>query len=94
MLEVHIPASSLALVADWLTFWFVYSVAAFAKSILDYVSVIIPFYEEAYIGFLIFLGFLGGADMIYAQVLRPFLKENEALIDAKCVCCRFERIFT
>ena len=69
--------------ADWLTFWFVYSISAFAKSILDYVAVIIPFYNEAYIGFLVFLGFLGGADMIYSSVLRPFLKEHEALIDAK-----------
>jgi hypothetical protein len=71
--------------AEWLTFWFVYSIVAFAKSILDYVSVIIPFYEEAYIAFLLFLGCLGGADVIYSQFLRPFLKEHEALIDEKCV---------
>ena len=71
--------------SGWLTFWFVYSIVAFAKSILDYVSVIIPFYEEAYIAFIISLGFFGGADIIYSQLLRPFLKEHEALIDEKCV---------
>ena len=81
--QVRIAGYSAA--PDWLTFWFVYSIVAFAKSILDYVSVIIPFYEEAYIGFVIFLGFLGGANMIYSQVLRPFLLEHESLIDAKSV---------
>ena len=37
----------------WLTFWFVHTLFAFAKSVCDYVLVIIPFYSEISVGLLI-----------------------------------------
>lgn len=55
---------------------------AFAKSILDYVSFIIPFYEEATLGLVVWLGFFDGARIIYQTFLRPVLKAHEAEIDA------------
>lgn len=53
-----------------------------AKSILDYVAIIIPFYTEASIGVVVFLAFGGGAQMAYGM-LRPILKEHEKMIDEK-----------
>ena len=47
----------------WLTFWFCNSLLGFAKAILDYVAMIIPFYNEAYLAAIIYLAFLGGADL-------------------------------
>lgn len=65
----------------WLTFWFVYTVFAFAKSIVDFVAFVIPFYHEAFLGFTVYLGFFGGATHLYTTALKPLLKQHEALID-------------
>ena len=54
---------------------------AFAKSILDYVAFVIPFYTEAYIALIIALGFFGGAEMLYKQVIGPLLLKYEGDID-------------
>ena len=67
----------------WLTFWFVYTLFAFARSIVDYVAFVIPFYNELTIGFTVYLAYLGGATHLYSTVLRPLLKEHEATIDGK-----------
>ena len=55
---------------------------AFAKSVLDYVAFVIPFYAEANIAIVTFLAFGGGAELAY-KVLRPIIKEHEATIDSK-----------
>ena len=60
----------------------VYSMLAMAKTVTDFVSIIIPFYDEAHIGAIIWLAFLGGTNQAYA-VLRPLIKEHESMIDAK-----------
>ena len=65
----------------WLTFWFCNSFLGFAKAILDYVSMVVPFYNEAYLGAIVFLAFLGGSDLVYKQI-RPLLKEYESAIDS------------
>ena len=66
----------------WLTFWFVYTLFAFAKAVLDYVAFIIPFYTETNIAVVTYLAFGGGAKVCY-EVLKPILKEHEAMIDQK-----------
>ena len=71
-----------------LTFWFVFAVFSFAKSVLDYISFAIPFYHEASTGFIVYLGFFGGAKTLYESVLKPLLKQHEAEIDAKLVKAR------
>ena len=58
-----------------------YTLYSFAKAILDYVAFFIPFYTEANILLVLYLGFGGGATIAYAQVLKPLLKEHEAAID-------------
>ena len=55
--------------------------AAVAKTVLDFVGQIIPFYGEASVGFVVWMAFFGGADVMYKNVLRPFLLEKEADID-------------
>merc|ERR1712093_850278 len=47
----------------WLTFWLVYSVLAFAKSILDMVSILIPLYNELNLAAIVYLAFFGGAQL-------------------------------
>ena len=66
----------------WLTFWLVYSTLAMGKSMLDFVSIIIPFYDEAHILAIIYLAFFGGSRFAYVH-LYPLLKQHEAMIDAK-----------
>ena len=66
----------------WLTFWFVYTLFAFGKSIVDYVAFVIPFYTEAHIAIVTYMAFLGGANVAYG-ILRPILKQHEAIIDQK-----------
>ena len=65
----------------WLTFWFVYTVFSFVKSVCDYVAFAVPFYEEASLGLIVFLAFFGGSKMAYSTVLQPLLKKHEAVID-------------
>ena len=60
---------------------FVYTIFSFAKSIADYVAFVIPFYDEAAIGFVIYLAFFGGAKLAYSTVLQPLIKKHEAVID-------------
>lgn len=67
---------------QWLTFWLVYTFLAFAKAVLDWVSFVVPFYNEANIAIIVYLAFFGGATQAYG-ILKPFLKEHEKLIDAK-----------
>ena len=57
----------------WLTFWFCYSIFSLAKSVLDYVGSVIPFYDEASLGFIVYLGWFGGSELLYTSLLRPFL---------------------
>ena len=64
-----------------LTFWFIYTIVSFVKSVLDYVAFVIPFYAEAEIALVVFLAFGGGAKMAYG-LLRPILKQHEAAVDA------------
>ena len=49
---------------QWLTFWLLYSLFDLATGVLDYVSFVIPFYHEAKLGFVIFLGVFGGASQM------------------------------
>lgn len=65
----------------WLTFWFVYTLFSFAKSVCDYVAFIVPMYEEATVGIVIYLAFFGGAQLVYSTVLKPLLKKHEGAID-------------
>ena len=65
----------------WLTFWFVYTLFSFAKSVCDYVAFIVPMYEEATVGIVIYLAFFGGAQLVYSAVLKPLLKKHEGAID-------------
>lgn len=39
--------------------------------------------HEASTGFIVYLGFFGGAKTLYESVLKPLLKQHEAEIDAK-----------
>ena len=66
----------------WLTFWLVYSVLAFAKSILDMVSILIPLYNELNLAAIVYLAFFGGAQLAF-DLLRPLIKQHESIIDAK-----------
>jgi receptor expression-enhancing protein 5/6 len=65
---------------QWLTFWLIYTLFAFAKSIADYLLFIIPFYNEASIATIVFLAFFNGARMAY-DIVRPVLLANEKQID-------------
>ena len=58
-----------------------YTLFSFAKSIADYVAFVIPFYDEAAIGIVLYLAFFGGAKLAYSTVLQPLLKKHEAVID-------------
>lgn len=62
---------------QWLTFWLLYSIFDLAQAILNYVAFAIPFYHEAKLGFVIFLGVFGGASMIYPAVEPILLKADE-----------------
>ena len=65
----------------WLTFWLVYSLVTMAKAVLDYVSILVPFYHEIWLGLMLWLGLLHGADWVYKNILRPVAKQHEDKID-------------
>ena len=66
---------------QWLTFWLVYSLVTMAKAVLDYVSILVPFYHEIWLGLMLWLGLLHGADWVYKNILRPVAKQHEDKID-------------
>jgi len=51
--------------------------------VLDYMSHAVPFYNEGSIALVLYLGFCGGAQIAYDNVLQPFFKQHEEAIDAK-----------
>ena len=67
----------------WLTFWFVHTLFSFIKSMLDYVAFVIPMYTDASIAVIVYLGFFGGAQVIYSNLLQPLLLKHEKEIDTK-----------
>eukprot|EP00754_Rhynchopus_humris_P037141 Rhum_TRINITY_DN19239_c0_g1::Rhum_TRINITY_DN19239_c0_g1_i1::g.169648::m.169648/K17279/REEP5_6; receptor expression-enhancing protein 5/6 len=66
---------------QWLTFWTVLSVVQFAEFWTDILRRWLPYYNEAKLALIIWLGAFRGAHLIYEKALRPFLKEQEAKID-------------
>jgi len=64
----------------WLTFWFVYTLFSFAKSMCDYLGKFILFYQEGSLAIVVYLAFFGGSRMVYG-LLKPLLKKHEAVID-------------
>ena len=77
-LSPHVPRLAQALESrsanddtKWLTFWFVYTLFSFVKSVVDYFfKLVLPFYNEAMIAFVVYLGFGGGAQLLYENILR------------------------
>jgi len=61
---------------QWLTFWLLFGLfdlTCFLTSILGY---ILPFYDEAKVGFVVFMGVFGGANKIY-PLLEPLLLQAD-----------------
>ena len=66
--------------AHWLTFWFVYTLFAFAKSIADYAPSSFPS-TTGLTAAIVYLAWGNGATHIYKTLLKPLLKEHEKFID-------------
>ena len=61
----------------WLTFWLLFSFFELAATVADVLlGWIIPYYNEFKLGFLVFLGAFGGAEILY-PVLEPFFLKAE-----------------
>lgn len=66
---------------QWLTFWLLYTIFEFTTTVTDlFGGYIIPFYVEAKIGFLLFIGVGGGANIIFPMI-EPYLLQAEAEAD-------------
>mmetsp|Transcript_6048 Transcript_6048/g.7492 ORF Transcript_6048/g.7492 Transcript_6048/m.7492 type:complete len:129 (-) Transcript_6048:650-1036(-) len=62
---------------QWLTFWFVYALFQFSTCVADYsIGFILPFYNEAKIGVVVFLGVFNGATIVY-PIFEPFLVKGD-----------------
>lgn len=66
---------------QWLTFWLLYSVIVFAEIWSDIFLSWIPFYSEAKIGLIVYLGIFKGASQVYTIIVRPTLLQHEKDID-------------
>jgi len=69
---------------QWLTYWVVYAFFDVLETFVDLFEEWIPYYFFLKFFFLIWLfaPMTMGADVIYKNIVRPFLKKNEAEIDA------------
>ena len=67
----------------WLTFWFIFTLLRFAKSMIDYVpfSSRIPFKNELWLSAIIFLAGFNGAAKLFQKYVQPFLNSHEADLD-------------
>jgi hypothetical protein len=63
-----VSASGVDAKRHWLSFWTMFAIFQFLEALADYVLFMIPFYLEAKLGFLFFLGTLEGANRIYSTV--------------------------
>jgi receptor expression-enhancing protein 5/6 len=62
---------------QWLTFWLLYSLFDLACTLSDFfLGMIVPFYNELKVAFLVFLGVFGGAAQVYPLV-EPLLLQGE-----------------
>jgi hypothetical protein len=62
---------------QWLTFWLLLSLFELVATVTDVLlGLIIPYYNELKVGFLLFLGVFGGAALLY-PILEPFLLQAE-----------------
>eukprot|EP00455_Lapot_gusevi_P018311 TRINITY_DN1997_c0_g1_i2.p1 TRINITY_DN1997_c0_g1~~TRINITY_DN1997_c0_g1_i2.p1 ORF type:complete len:139 (+),score=62.96 TRINITY_DN1997_c0_g1_i2:85-501(+) len=68
---------------QWLTFWLIFAIVNFVEIWSDLILSWVPFYNEAKLGLMVFLGFFKGASLIYENGIRPFLKKHEGVIDAQ-----------
>ncbi len=60
---------------QWLTFWLLYSLFDLASTLADFfLGLIVPFYNELKVAFLVFLGVFGGAAQVYPFVEPLLLK--------------------
>ena len=65
----------------WLVFWFTYALLQFAKEVLDFgFKIVVPYYNETLVCLLVWLAFMGGATKVY-DVVRPYLKGVETMVD-------------
>jgi len=63
-----VSASGVDAKLHWLSFWTLFAFFQFFEALADYVLLAIPFYLEAKLAFLFFLGTLEGANRIYSTV--------------------------
>ena len=70
---------------QWLTYWVVFSAFSLFETFADILSDYFPMYFAFKFAFLIWLSSPNtrGAEFIYHKVIRPFLLENESLIDQR-----------
>mmetsp|Transcript_55170 Transcript_55170/g.89423 ORF Transcript_55170/g.89423 Transcript_55170/m.89423 type:complete len:131 (+) Transcript_55170:27-419(+) len=61
---------------QWLTFWLLFGLFDLICFVTGILGFLIPFYDEAKVGFLIFMGAFGGAHKIY-PILEPFLLQGD-----------------
>ena len=66
---------------QWLTFWFLFTLFDFACTIVDILGSVIPFYPLIKLGFVIYIGPLNGASVVY-PFLEPYLNQAEEAANA------------
>jgi len=67
---------------QWLTYWIVYSYFNIIEFFSDYILFWIPFYSLIKCCFLLWMVNFNGASLIYSRFIRPFLMEQEEMIDS------------
>ncbi|KAJ9446388.1 Protein yop1 [Diplonema papillatum] len=65
---------------QWLTFWTIISVVQFAEFWSDLFRRYLPYYNEAKLALLFWLGAMRGANLVYTK-LRPLLVKHQDTID-------------
>lgn len=64
-----------------LKFWLIYAMIHFLEYFLDMIGVLVPWYAEMKLGFLIWCVGFGGADTIFDRFVGKALRDNKEVID-------------
>lgn len=66
---------------QWLTFWLLFTLFDFACTLVDILGSVIPFYSMIKLGFVVYIGPLNGASVVY-PFLEPYLNQAEEATNA------------
>ena len=69
---------------QWLCFWTLYSVFETITTVTDYLDIVVPFYYEIKLAFLIFIGPFYGATRLYSKIKRHVLFVQK-------ICLKYEK---